>query len=485
MFFFFFYFFWELRFRTAGECLADADQSALPYSTPATSPPTPSRASDIMTTRSGSTITRGSSMKALAPKSSRVEKSTPKKKERAKAVKRIPKLDRPLSEVTKDSPVEVVDIETYVNRSAEQRHKEVADGKIPGKIKRPMNAFMLYRKAYQNRAKDWCSQHNHQVVSQVCGDSWPLEPEHIRLQFNEWAKLERDNHQKSHPGYKFTPSKPQKPKIRKEFDDAEASDGGDYDWDSRRADSSRNRSRTRTPKQESEDYQAQSAYHQHYSAGGARLPPQNRSVFHFSNPGKPMPAPYDQRDLPGHYYQTTHFRDPQRQPMHGTVEDLVMRKTPSPGTAFQQPGQVDPGFDFVGYHHHHHQQGYADQLHPHQHPHPHGQAVSLDQRIDPSLLAAEGGFFDPGMGGGGGYMLDGGGHLDAQQRQQAWQMAHMGGGMAADDGQFPAGLLGLNETLLQERHTQLLKGTEDSWHVETLDGTSQFDNWVDAQAMDN
>jgi hypothetical protein len=74
-------------------------------------------------------------------------------------------------------------------------------GKVPGKVKRPMNAFMLYRKAYQNLAKEYCP-HN-KVVSQVCGVSWQLEPNHVRAQFADWANIERANHHKAHPSYKF------------------------------------------------------------------------------------------------------------------------------------------------------------------------------------------------------------------------------------------------------------------------------------------
>jgi len=420
----------------------------------------------MIITRSGAAISRGSGMKALAPKSSRVEKSTPKKRERAKAVKRIPKLDGPMSEVTKDSSIPVVDIAAYVHRSTEERRKEVAEGKIPGKIKRPMNAFMLYRKAYQNRAKNWCSQHNHQIVSQVCGDSWPLEPEQVRLQFNEWAKIERDNHQKAHPGYKFTPSKPQKSKYRKDADEPEPSEAGDFDWDSRQGGSSRHRSRTKTPMHDSDDdYQPpRSVYHQHYAGSGAprlALPQQNRSAFHFTNPGKPMPTPYDNRELPNHYYQTTHIRDPQRQPVHGAVEDLMMHKTPSPGGGALQHPQADPEFGFMGYS----QPQYIEQHHP--------QNMGFDHRIDPSLLTHDGLPYANNMGG---FMLEHG-HLDPQH---GWQPAHLGMG---DEGQFGTGMLGLNETLLQERQTQFLKGTEDSWHVEQLE-PSQFDNWADGLPLE-
>ena len=122
-------------------------------------------------------------------------------------------VDRPLSKIALELPdVFVADINLLVRRPIEERRKEIGDAKNPGKIKRPMNAFMLYRKAYQNLAKRLCAHNNHQLVSQVCGDRWKIEPEDVREQFKEWATIERSNHQEAHPEYKFAPAKP-RPKV--------------------------------------------------------------------------------------------------------------------------------------------------------------------------------------------------------------------------------------------------------------------------------
>ncbi|KAF8249333.1 HMG-box, partial [Wilcoxina mikolae CBS 423.85] len=96
-------------------------------------------------------------------------------------------------------------MECWVTRSTQARKKEVE--KRGGYITRPMNSFMLYRSAFAERTKYWCLQNNHQVVSSVSGESWPLEPDHIRQKYNDLAKKERENHQLAHPGYKFSPSK--------------------------------------------------------------------------------------------------------------------------------------------------------------------------------------------------------------------------------------------------------------------------------------
>ncbi|KAI0146566.1 high mobility group box domain-containing protein, partial [Pestalotiopsis sp. NC0098] len=75
------------------------------------------------------------------------------------------------------------------------------------KIKRPMNAFMLYRKGWQNRIKEMQSNENHQGVSKVAGDGWALEPDEVRNQFNTWSEIERDMHAQAFPDYKFQPKK--------------------------------------------------------------------------------------------------------------------------------------------------------------------------------------------------------------------------------------------------------------------------------------
>jgi hypothetical protein len=166
----------------------------------------------------------------LAPRHSRIGKKPQKKKPRSRAKKTVERIEKPLSELARQYPnVAVTDIETYVHRPVAERLREVEECKTPGKIKRPMNAFMLYRKAYQNLAKNLCTQNNHQLVSKICGGGWPVEPDHIREQFNEWAKIERANHQLAHPGYKFTPSKPRKPK-RHEYDSDEGSVTENLSW---------------------------------------------------------------------------------------------------------------------------------------------------------------------------------------------------------------------------------------------------------------
>jgi hypothetical protein len=133
--------------------------------------------------------------------------------------------------------VPIRDMQAWVSRPAEERQREAA--KRNGYITRPMNSFMLYRSAYAERTKAWCAENNHQVVSSVSGESWPLEPPDVREFYNELAKIERINHQNAHPDYKFSPSKPgyagSKKRKSAEVSDEESiltddNPDGDGDW---------------------------------------------------------------------------------------------------------------------------------------------------------------------------------------------------------------------------------------------------------------
>ncbi|TEA16549.1 Mating-type M-specific polypeptide Mc [Colletotrichum sidae] len=389
---------------------------------------------------SGLNIQKGSStIKPLAARATRVEKQTPrKKKERAKSSKKVDGVTKPLSELAVDQPhVPVADIEAYVQRSAETRMKEVEESKTPGRIKRPMNAFMLYRKAYQNLAKNLCTQNNHQVVSQVCGSGWPLEPEHVREQFNEWAKTERANHQKAHPGYKFTPSKP-RPKAREGEGDSDDGDLDDMDWARSRASS---RSRQMKKATHGRNDAPASIFHGYPPLSGSPmgLGVQAQSMYHYSNPGKPLPAPYSQTGLAGQYYQQSVH---QRQDATGFVEDVLIRKTPSPAMGYAAP-PMDGRFDGMG------------QYGPMSHP------DGLDPLIDPGLMSHGGHPYGDPYG--------------DPMLEPRWTNP-LGFGDGRQD--LLDGLSGYDDSLMHDPQLQMLRGQEGSWRVEELEG-SHFNNWID------
>ncbi|TID21830.1 HMG box protein [Venturia nashicola] len=208
-------------------------QAGSPYMRPAVpSPPTP-----ISTHGDLARPTRSGRLRMDSPVCNS-RRSTPPRvtKKKAVKVKKTPTLTAPLSVLTKDMvSVPVRDMQAWVNRPRSERIKEAE--RRNGYVTRPMNSFMLYRSAYSERTKVWCVGTNHQLVSSVSGESWPLEPPEVRDFYNKLAKIERINHQMAHPDYKFSPAKPGaagKVFRRKEVvsdDESEPSDINDVDAD--------------------------------------------------------------------------------------------------------------------------------------------------------------------------------------------------------------------------------------------------------------
>ncbi|KAL8419472.1 hypothetical protein RB594_002620 [Gaeumannomyces avenae] len=180
-----------------------------PYGTPATSPPTPKRRSTrVAASRHRLPAGDDSSGRGSPEPESPRRRKAPKSRDRPAGDLSV---TRPLSELAVEMGIEVEDMHAYVTRSTEERHQEIdrTGTKDRGRIKRPMNSFMLYRKAYQLMTKKYCGQDNHQVVSRVCGDSWRhLESDAFKAGFERLAKLDRAGHKAAWPNYKFQPAKP-------------------------------------------------------------------------------------------------------------------------------------------------------------------------------------------------------------------------------------------------------------------------------------
>lgn len=184
---------------------------------------------------------------------------------------------------------------------------------------------MLYRSAYAERVKQFCKENNHQVVSQVTGASWPLEPDEIRKKYEKLALLERDNHQAAHPDYKFAPNKTGKKRGRDE-DDSDS----DGEWSGKRS-----RTAASSRRDETRSNTAMSFEGEQWGYGSpgpySQYGYQNTSYGYQYPPERSVPMYADQRPMGGHYWQT-HVR-PYATP--GQVEDVHFSK-------------VDNGFPVAG-----------------------------------------------------------------------------------------------------------------------------------------
>lgn len=429
----------------------------------------------MMRTRSGYSIPRVSQTpqvkSELRPRAERAPKAKKGRKDKAKGEKRIAKLDKPLSELTRGwTHMPVVDIEAYVNRSAEDRRREVEDGKFPGKIKRPMNSFMLYRKAYQNRTKDWCLQNNHQIVSQVCGDSWPLEPDSVKGQFNEWARIERQNHQAAHPGYKFSPAKPgatkstakRKPSLERV---SEESDLEDFEWQGPQTRRPK-RQRTTPIQEHAVPYPTTRPAYQYPSRDSSVEPNyggHNRSSYQATNPGKPLPAQYSQADLDlGQYYQ----QSVQVNPNIAGVEDVIIRKAATPGVHSFVGLSGGPEIEMMK-------------------PYPQYEgSIDPELKIDPSLMVYDQPTYSNALYNG--PQNDGlyfGGSMENPSANPTWQQLYHMENLAPSNHPDPALVyldpaLIINDVHTDHQNIQMQRGQEDGWHVDSVEANQEFEKWM-------
>ena len=136
--------------------------------------------------------------------------SPPKRSRASKPAPKNPSLTAPLSILTASSPIPLKDVAAHVKRPIATRRTDAAytRNRKNQAIPRPSNSFMLYRMAYTERiqAMDRDAD-NHQVVSSVAGESWRMETVEVRDAFKRLAEVEKVQHEKAWPGYKYQPTK--------------------------------------------------------------------------------------------------------------------------------------------------------------------------------------------------------------------------------------------------------------------------------------
>ncbi len=284
-------------------------------------------------------------------------------------------LSGPLSELTKDMiNIQIKDTEAWVNRSVEERREEAKKDNF---VKRPSNSFILYRSAYADRARAWEKSPNHQKISSLAGESWALEPPEIRKQFDAWAKIERDNHAKAFPDYKFQPqtgkATNRKRKGRAGDSEEELSDNdSDYAYAPHGANRSLSKNSKRPYRETS--YTPSGTSLDEYDPNGF----DSSDLFHHPssyqrrNPGKPLPAALNQQALHNHYYQT--ISHPNQRVAHRSHLDDVFGGPDDSPSGYHQPAA--PVIGIPGAYHHDLQGEESRQ-----------QILSSNSQIDPMLAS--------------------------------------------------------------------------------------------------
>ena len=269
----------------------------------------------------------------LIPNSFSRTPSPPKRRKAAKKENaKKSKLERPLSELTKHlEHIPIKDTEAWVKRSLEVRQSEVGGD---GFIKRPSNSFILYRSAYADRCREYEKSNNHQDISSMAGASWAIESPAIRKQYEDWAKIERENHQAAFPAYKFQPqtqeAKARKRKGKSDDDSEEESDLEDPTYYGGRGTTPGSGRSTRSKKPR-RSYRESSYTPSLASEEGWGTPEpypgvmNNPSYFHSCNPGKPLPAALNRLGPAGGYYQAMSYPNV-RYGSIGHVEDIMYQQ---------------------------------------------------------------------------------------------------------------------------------------------------------------
>lgn len=161
-----------------------------------------------------------------------------------------------------------------------------------------------------------------------------MEPEEVRNQFNEWAKIERDNHAKAHPDYKFSPSKATNKRRKGDItdDEEEVSDvDGDPDGEYRAGGRNVRQRRQIDP-------EAGAAAYLENNVGFSSHPYYGQQGYDPSSyiyPGRPVPSNvgYEGAGIAynpqtGAYVQTAIHQHPQ----YGYVQDVRSVRVPTPGS---------------------------------------------------------------------------------------------------------------------------------------------------------
>ena len=117
----------------------------------------------------------------------------------------------PLSELFLDIPL--VDVESHIRRSKELREQEWMIRRNSSRVSRPLNVFLLYRKAVSARARKYAGISGHQNIAKVTAASWKKEPDRVRILFNRYAELEKKYHEKAFSDYQFYSKKIQSTEV--------------------------------------------------------------------------------------------------------------------------------------------------------------------------------------------------------------------------------------------------------------------------------
>ncbi|KAK0229155.1 hypothetical protein EDD85DRAFT_137515 [Armillaria nabsnona] len=113
-----------------------------------------------------------------------------------------------------DAPSAFSHSSTQSDTPSPRRHTP-SHRRTPEHVRRPPNAFMLFRSDYWRENKDIIRERDHREISRICGELWRALPPDEKQVYRDMANDAKEVHFAKYPDYKFTRvSRPKKRNLK-------------------------------------------------------------------------------------------------------------------------------------------------------------------------------------------------------------------------------------------------------------------------------
>ncbi len=112
-------------------------------------------------------------------------------------------LTTPVSDVPSPAPSAFSHSSTQSDTPSPRRHTP-SHRRVPEHVRRPPNAFMLFRSDYWRENKDIIHERDHREISCICGELWRALPPDEKRVYRDMASEAKEVHLAKYPDYKFT-----------------------------------------------------------------------------------------------------------------------------------------------------------------------------------------------------------------------------------------------------------------------------------------
>ena len=133
-------------------------------------------------------------------------------------------MEGPLSVWAANNRIQPIDVADYATRSIEKR---IADYDQNGYVKRNLNIFFLYKRAYNKVGQEWLARFRpDQPKTQpplvaLVGKSWKMETDEFKRSYEKYSELEKQGLKKAFPDYKYKPGA-KKAQSKGQYDEGRA-----------------------------------------------------------------------------------------------------------------------------------------------------------------------------------------------------------------------------------------------------------------------